>query len=254
LAARSTKLRHRNAAGVLAIRIKDTYDPESGKTMTDLTNNHSPNYRFAALLADESEPRALHDTVLLQTSEWVAAPSLGALVPGWLVILPRRPALNFREWAKRGGDPSRLLDEAATALGLSPAEYLWFEHGPRAEHTLVGCGVDYAHLHMLIRPPFSGADLVAAAAADGCLSWAQLQRADVYAEADADSSYFAIGQDDEAWVATDVDGAGSQYLRRAVAGLLGQPTSWNYRTHSQAENVVRTIELVDVLRAQSAVV
>ncbi len=218
--------------------------------MTDLINQHAPNHRFAALLAETSGPRAPHDTVLLQTSEWVAAPSLGALVPGWLVIIPKCPALNYRQWAARGGDPTRLLDEAAILLGLAPTDYIWFEHGPRAEHTLVGCGVDYAHLHMLIRPPFRGADLVGAAGAG--LTWVPIQRTGVYADA-SDAAYFAIGQGDKAWVASDVDAAGSQYLRRAVAGLLNQPTSWNYRTHPQDENVVRTIELVEALRLQSVV-
>ena len=239
--------------GVLAIRSRETYDPASGRAMTDLTNDQFPAHRFAALLAEASGPHALHDTVLLQTSEWVAAPSLGALVPGWLVIIPRHPALNYRQWARRNGDPARLLDEAATALGLAPGDYLWFEHGPRAEHTLVGCGVDYAHLHMLIRPPFRGADLVSVASPDADLSWSSVRRVDAYAEADADTSYFVIGQGNEAWLATDVDDAGSQYLRRAVATLLGQPTSWNYRVHPQAENVVRTIELVENARVQLAV-
>lgn len=218
--------------------------------MTDTTNLYSSNHRFSGVLASTPGPRPLCDTVLLEGSEWMATPSLGALVPGWLVVIPRRPALNYSRWAADGGDPIRVLAEAAASMGLTASDYIWFEHGPRAQHTAVGCGVDYAHLHMLIRPPFALADMVASVRSDARLSWTPVRPGEVYGSM-LDASYFVIGQGDEAWAALDVEAAGSQYLRRTVAHLLGKPTVWNYREHPHSDNVARTVTLVEALRCQS---
>ena len=40
-------------------------------------------------------------------------------------------------------------------LGLGADEIVWFEHGPCSTGTSIGCGLDHAHIHVLIRPSFS---------------------------------------------------------------------------------------------------
>jgi hypothetical protein len=56
--------------------------------------------------------RAAYDQVLLETHDCVVAPTLGSIVPNWLLIVPRRPAVNFRVWqAATRMDPVWLVGE-----------------------------------------------------------------------------------------------------------------------------------------------
>jgi hypothetical protein len=61
----------------------------------------------------------------------VVAPTLGAIVPGWLIIVPRKAALNFRHWhEKQLKSPEAVIGEVLTHLGLAAEDIIWFEHVP----------------------------------------------------------------------------------------------------------------------------
>src|SRR5947209_2503096 len=110
--------------------------------------------RFRALL--DGVGAAAHDRPLLTTPKWIVAPTLGAIIPGWLLALPRRAVLNFNQWAAAEGEsPETILQQLTEHLGLAAHEVIWFEHGPLNNGTVVGCGLDHAHIHILIRPPFT---------------------------------------------------------------------------------------------------
>ena len=213
-----------------------------------LSKKISTEKRFTRLLAHQTGDRPLYDTPVMESQTWVVAPSLGALLPGWLIILPRRAALNFRQWAKAGGDPFNVLAEVGAALGLERADYIWFEHGPRTEGTAVGCGVDYAHIHMLIRPPFSFDDFVTQLRSDDRVCWRNVSPSEIYAEPALAGSYFAVGHGDRALMASEVEEAGSQYIRRAVARLVGMDSAWNYREFPHHQNIKKTVDLVHGMR------
>jgi ATP adenylyltransferase len=89
--------------------------------------------RFTALLhASEGDPAAC-DLPLYENAEWVVAPTLGAVVPDWVIVVPRDYALSFRSWQKLHGiAPDVIVDELCDHLGLTPKDVIWFEHGPNA--------------------------------------------------------------------------------------------------------------------------
>ena len=97
--------------------------------------------RFAILLHGDAEPREEYDQVLLSHSDWIAAPTLGAIVPDWLIVVPRKPALSFRRWcAEQSKAPEAIIREVGDHLGLRSEEIIWFEHGPATQGSIVGCG------------------------------------------------------------------------------------------------------------------
>ncbi|KQM14847.1 hypothetical protein [Novosphingobium sp. Leaf2] len=197
--------------------------------------------RFAALLGGRGS--AIYDRPLLETKDWIVAPTLGAIVPGWLLIIPRRAAPNCREWSTSSGmSPLGAVKEVAGHLGLSMDEVIWFEHGPASMGTPVGCGLDYAHLHMIIRPRFNFADFAAGARAQADLIWSECEATDAYARSGTRSFYIA-GSGDVAIVAKDVEAGGSQFFRRIAASLIGNGEVWNYRHHPHTENIEGTIEM-----------
>ena len=82
---------------------------------------------------------------IMETSEFLVVPSLGSIVPGWLLIVPKVDVARFSEL------PRQSLEKLETLLETLKAEtentfgraYL-FEHGGHVGSKL-SCGVDQAH-------------------------------------------------------------------------------------------------------------
>lgn len=209
--------------------------------MTSGIEMASGKHRFAALLSGRGD--TAYDRPLLETKDWIVAPTLGAIVPGWLLIIPFRAATNCREWnVKSGLAPLSAVGEVAAHLGLAMSEIIWFEHGPAAAGTLVGCGLDYAHLHMIIRPQFDFAAFAATARAMADLRWNDAEARNAYTQVGT-GSYYIAGSGNAALIATEVEAAGSQFFRRVAASLIEDGQRWDYRRHPHNENIQGTIEM-----------
>jgi hypothetical protein len=203
--------------------------------------NGTGGQRFQALLAGTSQ--ALHDKPLLERADWVVAPTLGAIIPNWILALPRRPVLSFRDWAAKGGpSASDILTEVLSEVGLAPAEVIWFEHGPATAGTVVGCGLDHAHLHVLLRPTFDFGTFADCARAASNLEWRETAASNCLTSLMGTSSYLVAGSGNRAIYSRGVEAAGSQFFRRVVAKLVGAGDRWNYRQFAQPENIAATIE------------
>ena len=198
--------------------------------------------RFRALLCEHNGERAACDQVLLETHECVVAPTLGAIVPNWLLVVPRCPVVNFRKWrAVTRKDPVWLLGEILARLEIEAERTIWFEHGPLAEGSPVGCGIDHAHLHFLVDAPFSFEQFAASMVENGHVDWRRSSSWEAYDSISDECSYLVGGSLNEALLATDVEVAGSQFFRRVVAVLAGKPNQWDYRTHFHLRNVQSTV-------------
>lgn len=210
---------------------------------TDVNGALSPERgRFEALLSGASE--APYDRQLFDGGDWVAAPSLGAIVPGWLLAVPRRPVLSFRDWEASGGSPVQSVLKVLSAhLGLRADELIWFEHGPAKAGSPVGCGLDHAHLHVLVHPRFTFDEFAERARASADLGWTQGTAASGYASLPKDLSYMIAGCGNQLIQAIDVERMGSQFFRRVVAYLAGDFGGWNYRSSAHLDNVVTTISM-----------
>ena len=197
--------------------------------------------RFQGILKGLSN--AKHDQVLLDQDEWVVVPTLGAIVRGWVLAVPRQHVLSFRDWAQVGGQSAHsILAKIQLELGIQPDELIWFEHGSSKEDTLVGCGLDHAHLHILIKPVFSFDAFVHLAVSSFTGTWCATPATESYsAIKDTKASYFVAGSGDRAISAIGVESAGSQYFRRIVAALIDAPSEWDYRRYAHVQNVEETI-------------
>ena len=66
--------------------------------------------RFSSLLSRHVCPKPLYDEVLARLHNCVVTPTLGSIIPNWLLIIPEEPILNFSEWKTRFGiSPERLV-------------------------------------------------------------------------------------------------------------------------------------------------
>jgi ATP adenylyltransferase len=105
--------------------------------------------KFAWLTAPGRYVQPAHDIVVAGNEHFVAVPSLGAIVPGWMLVVPRRPmaTLCLMNAVERQSLVT-LRADLSERLRIYEGAVAAFEHGG-ASGSLVSCGVDQAHLHVV---------------------------------------------------------------------------------------------------------
>jgi diadenosine tetraphosphate (Ap4A) HIT family hydrolase len=90
-----------------------------------------------------------------ETAQFVVVPSVGALVAGYCLILPRRHVSSFGHLdAAAHGELSALIDRARDRLRTAfGGEVVVYEHGAMSPALPGGSCADHAHLHVVPVPP-----------------------------------------------------------------------------------------------------
>jgi hypothetical protein len=168
-------------------------------------------------------------------------PSLGSIVEGWMLIVPR---IHF---VSMGALPPELSEEMES-LKSRVTQYLTsiygdlcaFEHGPGRIGRQVGCGVDHAHLHVV---PVAF-DLITASTPylPPYVQWRDADLADCSAAFEHGQDYLYVEQPLGRGRIAVHDEFGSQVFRKAIAAQAGFPDQYNWRDYPNFENMARTIE------------
>jgi ATP adenylyltransferase len=191
----------------------------------------------------EDPPDSAAQTVLAESPAFVVWPSLGALIPGWTLILPKEHHLALAELSDEKLDElsslHRLIQSKLTASGFGST--VSFEHGPAFPGQEVGCGVDHAHLHVV---PTDANVLEGAAHLFPALRWRKVSSiASARSGFIAGESYLYVeDQFGRSWLAHHSD-IPSQLIRQVIAFDLGRSDEFNWRAHPQLKNVERTVEI-----------
>ncbi len=226
---------------------------ETGATLAIDTEIPAANAarRFERLLSDHSGPRPIFDQLILEVADCLVVPTLGSILPYWILIVPRQEVANFSTWkANTGNDPIHIVGEVLAKLGVKESTAIWFEHGATQIGSSVGCGVDHAHLHVLIDSPFSFVQFAQEIRNLSALSWTELSAHEAYDHLTGNASYLLTGFCGSVLSAERVESVGSQFFRRVVAKLIGKPDAWNYRTHAHLNNVAQTLLRFGRFKAQ----
>lgn len=117
---------------------------------------NSGSYKYLGI----DEPIAVSD-------DFIAVASIGALVEGWTLIIPRKHQLSMRNYYSSPlfGD---FIESLLPLLVRQYGSVMAFEHGANTEGSITSCGTDHAHLHLV---PF-GESLLPDMHCSG-LSWIQ---------------------------------------------------------------------------------
>lgn len=194
------------------------------------------------LCSDLQSPTEVHpwNEALYESRNFVAFPSLGALIEGWLLLLPKHHYVSI------GAMPASLLAEfkefkssVNSILSNCYGPICGFEHGPSSPGRAVGCGVDHAHFHLV---PFE-ADLskLASPLLPLGATWRDSELEGCQAANSQGVDYLFVEQPiGRGQIATHSQ-FGSQLFRRAIAGALGVPEQYNWRQHKQLATIATTI-------------
>jgi ATP adenylyltransferase len=171
-----------------------------------------------------------YDTILFESENFVATPTIGALVEGWLLVIPRQHFLSMANL------PVYLLNElndfrmrVAREIEFHYGPVTVVEHGPSNPSSAVSCGVDHAHFHLV---PLEFDVLVKISTILPSIEWRKIdafQQTIPLHQQGLDYLYVEVS-DSCAYVATSKQFP-SQLLRRAVAEHLGCPNQFDWRKY-----------------------
>jgi diadenosine tetraphosphate (Ap4A) HIT family hydrolase len=195
-------------------------------------------------LFDRNAPRPADewDVELAGDSRFAVIPSLGSLVPGWVVIVPRTPVQNLRHLSV--GERRNLCTLSRSIrpyLAKFPGTIFEFEHGSAYQGSPMGCGVDQAHLHAV--PLQFNLIGEARTASNQNFRWIDPpDRLDPWSSVPEGVEYMVIRSAVDGAVVALVDSPESQWLRKVIAGKLSLTEAWNYRHTPGLPNIRATID------------
>ena len=200
---------------------------------------HRGGTRFAGVFGDAPGRRPVYDQTLLEINGIVAVPTLGSIVPLWVLLMPKEYSLNFYDEKKRNNvNPVTYVYQLADALGFGRNDVLWFEHGASQENSSVGCGVDYAHLHVILSPQFDVSKIFQAILAiEAPPLWSRASPDTIYENIAENQNYYVIGYGSDAFVCSDGSNLGSQFFRKYIAIAIGAKDKWDYKRYPFTKNV-----------------
>jgi diadenosine tetraphosphate (Ap4A) HIT family hydrolase len=166
--------------------------------------------------------------LVMETPHFAAIPSLGAIVPGHVILCPTS---HSHRLADLHASLLEDFEDSKQSLRHRLRETFggWvheFEHGSDRAATRRPCTVDHAHLHLLPILHFGPIDLPAE------LNWIEIDdHPDAVVDVVGGSEYlFYKAPEGRSYVATarttEIE---SQLLRRTFAHLVGLDGSWNWR-------------------------
>lgn len=208
--------------------------------------NLTHNFRTNSALTRYGGCRELWDTPVFESESFVALPTVGAFIEGWLLVVPREPALSFAQlpdtlWP----EADDFIAEVARRIELEYGPVAVFEHGPGAKLSPVGCGVDYAHFHVV---PTRTDLREAARQSFPAVTWKS--RPVISSVRDFRSrgrDYWALVQNEYqpgCWLGTISDQSPpNQLFRRLLAKSVGlDNSSFDWRTNLGSEMISATVD------------
>lgn len=159
---------------------------------------------------------------------------------GWLLVVPRTRTLSYAQLpAELWPEAEAFTLDVASRVEREYGPVAIFEHGPGREESLVGCGVDYAHLHVVP----TGHDLRAAALREfPSITWNAHNRiTDIRQLRGRRLGYWALWQPEHShnwWIGTTEREQTSQLFRRLLAKSVNLPDPAADWKHDVGEELI----------------
>ena len=185
---------------------------------------------------DAVGPDPVCDMPVRLTTDAIAIPTIGAIVPNWLLVVPRVCTLSLADLPPDSRWNILNFGRNLASDMIDTGKPVFFEHGARTAKDIVGCGVDQAHLHVLV----TEIDLLGAALSDQTVRWTETDPIDPWDHLD-NAEYYLIQNSSRAFVGHP-RAPQSQYFRKLIARAAGVPCQWDYKVWPNYENVRRTYD------------
>jgi ATP adenylyltransferase len=189
--------------------------------------------------------RVEFNTRVIESKNFVVVPTLGAMIEGWMLIVPRDFHLNLAQLKPH------LFDELDSVIQQTEliirkkfhTPTVLFEHGPTAIGSTAGCSVDYAHLHV-VPTEF---DLLGGLRRFLGLEydWQAVQNlmALSHRRVECNDYLYFRNQSGNHFLTLQKD-IPSQLFRKVIANYLGKPNSYDWKQFPEMKKIRNTIEKI----------
>lgn len=175
------------------------------------------------------------DRPITETENFAALPSLGGFVEGWTLVVPKAPMLNLQSVPLNLRDEFRgLVHRVRSAVEREYGAISMFEHGPVEAGSLMGCGTDQAHLHIV---PF----VFETAPAVRGAQWSDCVDGLPFDAPGASRNYLWLQSGGRTQIC-EPELVISQFFRQEISASIGQPSGWDYKSQPHNDNVARTAQ------------
>lgn len=208
-----------------------------------MEKNHS--FRTKHAIQCYSATRHLWDTPIFESESFVVLPTVGALVEGWLLVVPKMPSLCFAHLQTSAfSELESFLSDIVPIVESNYGPVSMFEHGPAATASPVGCGVDHAHLHLV---PTKCDLQVGAQQIAPNVRWSRVGSFEAVRDRGNDGDGYWFLQQPygsggcNVGVCSDGEPA-SQLFRKVIATSLGFPEAFDWKKNSGEDRIAATVE------------
>lgn len=190
----------------------------------------------------------LWDEVIFESENFVVTPTLGSILPGWLLIIPKFHVLNYSLIAQEYFDEYLGIKwQAKNLLERSFGPVTEFEHGPKTNNSLAGCGINHAHVH-LISIEFELNDAIKEFHKIEYI-WEKVSETEPLTNrVIGDNDYLTYVTPNGTRYLALVDKPISQYFRQVIANRTGCLDKFDYNKFPFDENVNKTLSLMSEVR------
>ena len=192
-------------------------------------------------LSEECGHRNSYDTPIKETENFVVLPSLGSIVSGWLLIVPKFPVARIADIPEcHRLEFLHLTENVRNDVEVNFTQSFIFEHGG-FKGSPVSCGVDQAHLHVV---PLEF-DLLEIAQDRDDVNWQPVVGTKLPTEIESNLEYLFVASNEHA-IFSEVTRPSSQWFRKLIANQVGCPGEWDYRYNHFNENIKKTVQTLGI--------
>jgi diadenosine tetraphosphate (Ap4A) HIT family hydrolase len=179
--------------------------------------------------------------IVARKHDLVALPSIGQMVDGYMLVCSLSHHTSFSSYCADGMRASNLESFLATVQLRIGEIYgqptVVFEHGPGVLECHFGCGVSHAHLHVVP----GQVDLMPWLRRHGMVWRHCASVVDAVTTSAAKDGYLLYSDERGTWLHEVNSALPSQYLRRALAAVLGLGEEWDWRRSPHPERVAKVL-------------
>jgi len=189
----------------------------------------SGRYRYARV----DEPIASND-------EFVAIASIGALVEGWTLIVPKTHQLSMKN-VYRSSIFAGFIGSVLSSLNNHYGSLIAFEHGANKDGSMTGCGTDHAHLHIVPLDESLLPDIQ-----NSGLQWVECHTSEIASMSMEDEYLFYTElKENEVWQDPIghlhiLEKPTSQFFRRLIGNRIGNMEVTDYRRFPYLNTAMKT--------------
>jgi DNA adenine methylase len=206
-----------------------------------LEGNTMTNCRFCGIVNGNENAQKPENTKIAENEKYIAISSIGALVEGWTLIVPKQHCCSMKDLYS-DEEFSAFANQLVSVLTACYGPVIAFEHGPNREGSDTSCGTDHAHIHIV--PYHSLLEKLG----NMQMEWQKCNASNV-CELVGGNEYLFYCEPNGKW--DDPDGCVhilkesiSQFFRRVIADELGILERFNYKTNPDTDLTLKTIEKV----------